>query len=99
MQTAIRAYEAHLNEAKQINPGSNEYFNDTAKPVFMQITEEGIWPPNCSFFGFYRLNTTVGGKPIKYDGFWLRLTMGTPKGKFGAFALPIIDLASGKVEF
>jgi hypothetical protein len=53
---------------------------------------------NCSFFGFYTLSSPVGGKSITYDGFWLRLLVDTPKGKFGGFALPILDMAYGKVE-
>lgn len=98
MQTAIRAYEAHWDGPKPIDPDSKEYFNTSAKPVFMKIVEEGSWPPNCSFFGFYRLNSAVGNKSVNYDGFWLRLTVDTPKAKFGAFALPIIDMAYGKSE-
>jgi hypothetical protein len=67
----------------------------------MKIIDEGTWPPNCSFFGFYTLTSTVGGKSVNYDGFWLRLKVdtATPKAKFGGFALPIMDMAYGKLEF
>jgi hypothetical protein len=42
-------------------------------------------------------NASEGDKAITYDGFWLRLQVDTPKGKFGGFALPILDMAYGKI--
>jgi hypothetical protein len=99
MQTGIRAYEAYLDKSEKVNPGSKEHFIGAAKPVFMKIIEDGTWPPNCSFFGFFTLTSAVGGGSVNYDGFWLRLKVDTPKERFGGFALPIMDMAYGKIEF
>jgi hypothetical protein len=99
VQTAIQAYEGYMDDANQTNSGSKEYFNGTVKPVFIELLAKGTWPPNCAFFGFYTLSSAVGGKPVSYDGFWLRLKVVTPKGKFGAFALPVVDMAYGRSEF
>ena len=85
-----------------MNPGSKDYFIGTVKPVFVKIADEGAWPTNCSFFGFYSLNSPVlANKSVRYEGFWMRLQVDTPtpKGSFGGFALPIVDLAYGKLEF
>lgn len=98
MQKGIRAYEAYLDKGEQLNPGIKEHFLVAVKPIFMKIIEEGTWSPNCSFFHFYTLSETVGNKSLSYDGFWLRLQVETPKEKFGAFALPIIDMAYGKFD-
>jgi len=97
-RSGIRNYEPYLDKAERQNAGSKDYFIEV-KPVFMKIAEEGAWPPNCSFFGFYSLNSRViEGKSAMFDGFWLRLKVETPKGKFGGFALPIVDMAYGKIE-
>jgi hypothetical protein len=98
LHAGIKTYEAYLDKAERVNPGSKEHFIGAAKPVFTKIIDEGTWPPNCSFFGFYRLTSTVGNESVNYDGFWLRLKVDTPTEKFGGFALPIIDLAYGKIE-
>jgi hypothetical protein len=99
MRTAIRSVEASLDNTEQMHKGSKDHFIETAKPVLMKILEEGAWPPNCSFTSFTRLSATVGGKSITYDGFWLRLRVDTPKGKFGGFDLPILDMTYGRAGF
>jgi len=99
-RSGIRNYEVYLDKAERQVAGSKGYFIEV-KPVFLKIAEEGAWPPNCSFFGFYSINSSVvDGKSIMYDGFWLRLKVNTlkPKQKFGGFALPILDMAYGKIE-
>jgi hypothetical protein len=99
MHTGIWTYEAYRDKAERVNPGSKEHFIGAAKPVFNRIIDDGIWPPNCSFFGFYTLTSTVGNESVNYEGFWLRLKVDTPTEKFGGFALAIVDLAYGKIEF
>jgi hypothetical protein len=99
-RSGIRTYEACIDKSEQKSQGIKDHFM-ALKPVFMKIAEEGAWPPNCSFFGFYTINSrVVGAQDIRYDGFWLRLEVETPKpkGKFGGFALPILDIAYGMVE-
>ena len=99
-RAGIRTYEACIDKSEQKNQGIRDHFM-AIKPVFMKIAEEGLWPPDCSFFGFYSINSrVVGTQNISYKGFWLRLVMETTesKGKFGNFALPILDMAYGIIE-
>jgi RNA polymerase sigma factor (sigma-70 family) len=100
LRSGIAAYETGLDEEEKQNPGCKEYFA-TVKPIFMKIAEERVWPPDSHFFAFFTLGGSIDGKPIQYDGFWLRLQVGTDSSKhrYGGFAMPIIDMAFGKLEF
>jgi hypothetical protein len=99
-RSGIRTFEACISKAEQKNRGIKDHFM-AVKPVFMKIAEEGVWPADCSFFGFYSINSrVVGAQDIRYKGFWLRLVVETPnpKGDFDKFALPILDMAYGMIE-
>src|SRR3954453_14805198 len=78
IRTAIRSYEAVLDQADQRHPGSKEYFEQTVKPVCLRIADAGAWPPGCSFFSFYTLRERGDGQDIAYDGLGLRLQIETP---------------------
>jgi hypothetical protein len=100
MRSGIKTYESCIDKIEHKNQGSKDHFM-AVKPVFMRIAEEGVWPPDCSFFGFYSINSrAIAAQDIRYKGFWLRLVVETPKpkGKFGKFALPILDMAYGIIE-
>jgi hypothetical protein len=98
IRTGIRSVEARLDKLEQMNPGSKDHFIGAAKPVFMKIIDEGAWLRNCTFFTFYSLGSLIDGEAISYDGFWLRLQVDTPKGKFAGFALSILDMSYGKFD-
>jgi hypothetical protein len=61
---------------------------------------EGAWPPSCSFFSVYKLNSLVGGKSVDYEGFWprLRVDAAYPKGKSKGSLMPILDITYGRFE-
>lgn len=95
VRTAVRSYEALLEKEEKRHPGSKEYFEKEVKPVCQKIASTREWPPDCSFFSFYSLG---GGNGIVYDRLGLRLRIETPKAKFQAFALPVVDLYLGRFE-
>lgn len=97
LRTAIESYEKiTLPDAEKRFPGSKEYFEKEIKPVCARLLETGEWQEECSFFLFYTLTDGPGGEEVSFDGLGLRLRIKTPKAKFKALALPVIDLFFGR---
>jgi hypothetical protein len=90
--TAIKSWESLLDKEEKRHPGSKDYFLREVVPVYLKIADKGEWPEGSSFFWFY----TLGSRGGVYDGLGLRLRIDTPKAKFKAFALPIVDLYFGR---
>jgi hypothetical protein len=93
MQTAIEKTDRNIDDQEKLNAGTKEYWQNIAKPVYLQIIETGKWPANCAFDGFYGVTDKRG---ISYDGLGLRLTISTPQDKFKGYGLPILDLYFGR---
>jgi hypothetical protein len=65
--------------------------------VCLAVADKGVWPRGCTFFSFYTLTVSRGGRDIAYDGLGLRLRIDTPQARVKGFALPVLDLFFGRV--
>lgn len=95
IRTAIKSYEALPAKDGMPAVGTTDRWLKEIKPLCLKVADNGEWPPDCAFDGFYRL---VDRKQIPYDGLGLRVFVGTPKAKRAGFALPIVDLYFGRFE-
>ena len=96
IRSAVRSYEATMDEQEKRNAGTKAYFETEVKPVCLRIADEGVWPTGCSFTKFYTLTDRRHGGEIAYDGLGLRIEIVTPKSPHQGFALPIVDLFFGR---
>jgi hypothetical protein len=69
-----------------------EYWENVAKPIFVDIVKNGTWPAGATFDGFYGATNEKGHS----DGLGLRLNIVTPDAKFTNWGLPIVDLYFGR---
>ena len=93
IHTAIKREDGAVGDEEKHAAGTKDYWQNIAKPIYMEIFETRKWPASCSFDGFYKLGDTPG---ISYDGLGLRLNINTPENKFKGYALPILDLYFGR---
>lgn len=69
-------------------------FEDVVRPVYLNIADNGAWPPGASFF--YTLFADDDNL-VRHECFCLRLHIETPDAMFAGFALSILDLYYGGV--
>lgn len=90
IRTAIEVTELE-DEAEHGDGYSDEYFTTSIKPICIGIADSGEWPQGCSFMCYDGLTEI-----LKFDGFLLRLFVGTPDKECEGYALPIVQVLYGR---
>ena len=108
IRVALESYK-HVTEKRSMTYGEDypwvrdkevekqaRNFDETVKPVYLRIAEDGSWPPGTSFFYYlFRVDDNL----VRYDCLGLRLQIETPGAMYQRFSLPILDLYYGRFAY
>lgn len=85
----MQSYQA-LPESRE---GGMQYFEDTIKPLLLNIVNWAIWPENGLVDIYYEQTDERG---VTYEGLGASLEILTPGASFPGFSLALIDLWYGR---